>query len=390
MQYTANPDGIKPLLRQLARQCGFSALGFAPPTAPAHADALLPWLAAGHHGDMAWLARDPQRRMDPAALMPGLGVVLVLGINHRPAFDPLARLRDPGAMSVAAYAQGQDYHEPVKKRLKELARALTRHWGAPLDGRVFVDTAPLLERPVAAGSALGWQGRNTMLVSRTFGCWLTLGEYFLPLPLTPDTPHRHHCGDCRRCVDICPTGALDQPFQLAGERCLAFLTNESHGAIPRSLRRVLGNRVFGCDDCVAVCPFNRFAPVTTDAVFTPRPLLEQPRLVDFARLDEARFATMFRHHPIKRLGLDRFGRNLAVALGNQARSGTDSPGAVAALGHLLTCGGPLSRAHAAWGLGEVARGCQQAWALLWQQRHREENGEVQQEIVAALEPVEQP
>ncbi len=341
---------LKEDLRHRALEAGFDAAAFAPAAPPPHAHHLTAWLANGSHAGLSWMARHPERRRDPRQLLPNLGVILVLGSNYQPPGDPMAPLTDPGAAWISAYARNRDYHDLLKKRLKKLARWLQERLGRPVDGRIFVDTAPVLEKPLAVAAGLGWQGKNALLVNRRFGCWLFLAEYFIALPLPADEPDgKDHCGDCRACLDACPTDALDRPYRLDAGRCLAYWSNEAPGAIPLRYRAAMGNRVFGCDDCLAVCPWNRFGAVTGEPAFLPRPALENPRLLDFVDLDDAAFRTLFRQSPVKRLGVTRFLRNLAVALGNWA-----TPEALSALERLLRHEQPLVRGHAAWGVGRVA------------------------------------
>ena len=339
---------LKESLRQQAFQEGFHCVAFAPPTPPPHAEYLVSWLQQEAHGDMAWMAKDPQRRADPRQLLENLASILVLGINYCPGGDALAAGKEGGNGWISAYALNNDYHDTLKKRLRRLAIWLEKHLGAPVAGRLFVDTAPVLEKPVATGSGLGWQGKNSMLVSPHFGCWLFLAEYFLPLPLPPDPMLTNHCGRCVRCLQACPTDALADPYRLDASRCLAYFTVESSAPIPIRYRAAMGNRIYGCDDCVAVCPWNRFAPPTQEADFLPRSEWIAPRLLDFIHLDDAGFRALTRRSPIKRSGVVRFLRNVAVALGNWG-----APEAYPALEYLLKHESPLVRAHAAWGIGRL-------------------------------------
>ena len=339
---------LKESLRQQAFLEGFNSVAFAPPTPPPHADYLVSWLQRGAHGDMAWMAKDPERRADPRQLLENLGSIVVLGVNYCPTGDALAAGKGGGDAWISAYALNNDYHDTLKKRLRRLAVWLEKRLGGPLAGRLFVDTAPVLEKPVATVSGLGWQGKNTMLVSPQFGCWLFLAEYFLPLPLPPDPVRANHCGSCVRCLQACPTDALDDPYRLDASRCLAYFTIESSAPIPTRYRVAMGNRVYGCDECVAVCPWNRFAPPTQETDFLPRSALVAPRLLDFVYLDDAGFRTLMRRSPIKRSGVVRFLRNVAVALGNWG-----APEAYPALEYLLKHESPLVRAHAAWGIGRL-------------------------------------
>ncbi|MBF0154496.1 MAG: tRNA epoxyqueuosine(34) reductase QueG [Magnetococcales bacterium] len=307
---------LKERLRQQALLIGFDAAGFAEPALPPHGEKFSDWLEQGCQGDMAWLERHVERRQNPRLLLEGVASILVVGANYRPAGDPLDYLKDPGAMGVSAYARNRDYHLVLKKRLKFLHRWLEKELGQSLPVRLFVDTAPVLEKPLAVLAGLGWQGKNTMLVSRRYGCWLFLAEIFLTLPLPPDVPEQDHCGDCRRCLDACPTGALQRPYWLDARRCLAYITIESRGDIPAEYQSSMGNRVYGCDDCVVACPFNRFAPETAEPDYLPRAALQSPRLQDFVGMDEASFRDLFRQSPIKRLGRERLLRNINVALQN--------------------------------------------------------------------------
>jgi len=309
----ADPTAIKAEIAAAARALGFDAVGFATPeNPPAVAAGLAGFLDAGHHGAMGWMANP--RRAAPKAIWPAVETVIALGANYGPAHDPLAALgrRERGTISV--YAQGRDYHKTMKGRLKALAGEIHRRHGAEV--KVFVDTAPVMEKPLAARAGLGWQGKHTNLVSRRFGSWLFLGEVFTTLALPADAPEADHCGRCRACLEICPTGALPGPYRLDARRCISYLTIEHPGPIPRALRAAIGNRVYGCDDCLAVCPWNKFARATREMAFLPRIELTAPRLADLAGLDDAGFRALFAGSAIKRIGRDRFVRNVLIALGN--------------------------------------------------------------------------
>ena len=286
------------------------------------------------------------RRADPAALWPEALSVVVLGVNYGPAEDPLAALaaRDRGAVSV--YARGRDYHDVVKGKLKELAGFLAAR--ADADVKVFVDTAPVLEKPLAAAAGLGWQGKHTVLVSREFGNWLFLGTIFTTAALPPDEPEADHCGSCRRCLDACPTDAFPAPYVLDARRCISYLTIEHKGPIAPELRPLMGNRIFGCDDCLAVCPWNKFAQAGREARLKQRDDLAAPPLAELARLDEAAFRARFAGSPIKRTGRDRFIRNVLIAIGN---SGDAALGAEAI--RLLDDGSPLVRSMAVWAVAQL-------------------------------------
>ncbi|MBF0584211.1 MAG: tRNA epoxyqueuosine(34) reductase QueG [Magnetococcales bacterium] len=343
-------SALKQALRRQALVAGFDVAAFAPPLPPPHADHLKQWLQTQAHGEMHWMARQPERRQDPRHGLPELGVVLVLGVNYCPADDPLAPGQDASRGWISAYARNQDYHETLKRRLKGLAAWLEQRLDRSIGGRLCVDTAPLLEKPLAAAAGVGWQGKNSLLVSPRFGCWLFLAEYLLPLPLPADVPLPDRCGSCRRCLAACPTDALAVPYQLNARRCLAYLTIEHAGPLPMADRIAMGNRVYGCDNCLAVCPWNRFAPPTRETDFMPRPLLISPPLLDCVMLEAESFRSRMAGSPIQRMGVVRFLRNVAVALGNWG-----APEALPALARLLQHGAPLVRGHAAWGIGRLLR-----------------------------------
>jgi len=270
----------------------------------------------------------------------------MLGTNYGPAEDPLATLADPGVGTISVYARNADYHDLIKKRLKSLARSLQDKAGG--DARVFVDTAAVMEKPLAAEAGLGWQGKHTNLVSQDFGSWLFLGAIFTSLDLPAGTPVEDHCGSCRRCLDICPTNAFPAPYQLDARRCISYLTIEHKGPIPQEFRAAIGNRIYGCDDCLAVCPWNKFASATGEMAFLPRAELTAPKLLALAGLDDAGFRAFFRASPIKRIGRDRFIRNVLIALGN----GGDR-GAVEAVERLLDDPSALVRGAAVWALSRL-------------------------------------
>jgi epoxyqueuosine reductase len=307
------------------------------------------FLADGAHGDMDWMATTAERRENPNALWREVRSVIMLGLNYGQTHDPLAILqrRDRGAISV--YAQGSDYHDVIKPRLKSLARWLIAQAGG--DVKVFIDTAAVMEKPLAAAAALGWQGKHTNLVSRQFGSWLFLGAIFTTLDLPPDAAEQDHCGNCRACLDVCPTAAFPAPYRLDARRCISYLTIEHKGPIPRELRAAIGNRIYGCDDCLAVCPWNKFAQAGHEAKLAARDELQAPRLADLARLDDAAFRTLFAKSPVKRSGRDRFVRNVLIAIGNSGDA-TLSGAAEARLADAS----PLVRGAAVWALGRLDRG----------------------------------
>lgn len=328
----AASDGriIREEIRDEARTMGFDAVGFTRADAdPRDRAALARFVGAGYHGEMAWMDRDDGRRGDPKALMPGAKAIVVLGMNYGPGSDPSAILshRERGAISV--YARGKDYHDIVKKRLKRLGRWIVEQYGA--DIKVFVDTAPVMEKPLAARAGVGWQGKHTNLVSRGHGSWLFLGEVFTDLDLAPDAPEIDHCGSCDRCMRACPTGAFPAPYKLDARRCISYLTIEHASEIADNLMDAMGNHIYGCDDCLAACPWNKFESPSMEPSFRPRAELTAPRLADLAALDDADFRALFSGSPIKRTGRDRFVRNVLIAIGNSGDSSL-SPAAEALLG----------------------------------------------------------
>jgi epoxyqueuosine reductase len=312
---TSISEPIEARVRAEAERLGFDVCGFASVEQPWPASArLAEFVAHGRHGEMAWMARTQKRRSHPKAMWPGARSAIVLGVNYGPEDDPLALLqrRDRGVLSV--YAQGDDYHDLIKKRLKALARWLVAETGCAL--KVFVDTAPLMEKPLAQAAGLGWQGKHTNLVSRGFGSWLFLGSILTDSVLEPDAAETDHCGACRACLDICPTKAFPAPYQLDARRCISYLTIEHAGPVPPELREALGNRIYGCDDCLAVCPWNKFAQMGREQALHAREELRAPDLAELARLDDAAFRALFSKSPVKRIGRDRFVRNVLYAIGN--------------------------------------------------------------------------
>jgi epoxyqueuosine reductase len=299
-----------------AERLGFVACGFArTDAAPAAGLDLRRWLAAGHHGTMGWMEERAEQRVSPLALWPEARSVIALGMSYAPAGDPLALAGEPGLGRISAYAQGGDYHKTVKKGLKALARFIVAQ--APSELKVFVDTAPVMEKPLSAAAGIGWQGKHTNLVSREHGSWLFLGVILTSLELEPDVPAAQHCGSCTRCLDACPTQAFDGPGRIDARRCISYLTIEHAGPIPPEFRKAMGNRIYGCDDCLAVCPWNSFAEAASaNRAFLPRAELAAPRLGDLLALDDTSFRAMFAGSPIKRIGRNRLVRNCLVAAGN--------------------------------------------------------------------------
>jgi epoxyqueuosine reductase len=343
-------DPIREAIRDRALSSGFDAVGFAEACLDTEARAgLREFLARGYHGDMGWLAGTAARRGDPQALWPEARTVIVLGVNYAPEDDPLALLDAPDRGVVSVYARGRDYHDTLKRRLKALAHWIEAGWPGAL--KLFVDTAPVMEKPLAERAGIGWQGKHTNLVSRDFGSWLFLGEIYLSLALEPDAAETDHCGSCRRCLDACPTAAFPAPYRLDARRCISYLTIEHKGMIPAELRPLIGNRIYGCDDCLAVCPWNKFARSTREPDFLPRRELTAPRLAALAELDDAAFRTLFAGTAVKRTGRDRFVRNVLIAIGN---ADPGDAGLLAAAQRCLDDRSPLVRAAAAWAFLRLA------------------------------------
>jgi epoxyqueuosine reductase len=339
---------ISEAIRAEALRLGFDVCGFADAAAPWESGArLAEFVEHGRHGAMDWMETTLERRSHPQAMWANARSAIMLGVNYGPDTDPLAALADKSRGAVSVYAHGEDYHEPIKKRLKVLAGWIAAQWGAEV--KVFVDTAPLMEKPLAQKAGLGWQGKHTNLVSRQFGSWLFLGSVLTDIELAPDAPSGEHCGACSACLDICPTNAFPAPFQLDGRRCLAYLNNEYAGPFPMEFRVPMGNRIYGCDDCLAVCPWNKFAEVAREARFHARDTLRGPLLANLAGLDDAAFRTLFSKSPVKRIGRDRFIRNVLYALGNSGDQAS-----MTAVRPLLSDDSSLVRGAAVWA----------AWRLL--------------------------
>jgi epoxyqueuosine reductase len=319
-----------------------------PDAIPQVSERLREFLDAGAHGDMSWMASNAERRADPNALWPEARSIVMLGINYGPPDDPLAVLQRRTRGGISVYARGDDYHELIKPRLKNLGRWLIDNGGG--DIKVFVDTAPVTEKPLAAAAGLGWQGKHTNLVSRQLGSWLFLGAIFTTLDLPPDPPESDHCGNCRACLDICPTAAFPAPYRLDARRCISYLTIEHKGQIPREFRPLMGNRIYGCDDCLAVCPWNKFAVAGREAKLAAREALRAPSLAELVRLDDTAFRALFTKSAVKRIGRDRFVRNVLIAIGNSADATLAS-----AAEQLLDDSSPLVRGAAVWALSRLDR-----------------------------------
>jgi epoxyqueuosine reductase len=313
------------------------------PTAskPRRSARLTDFLAAGQHGDMGWLAARTDQRSQPTALWPEARSVIALGLSYAPECDPLETLGRPDRGNISVYARNRDYHDVVKGRLKHLAQYVAGQFGGGV--KVFVDTAPVMEKPLAARAGIGWQGKHSNLVSRGHGSWLFLGEVYTSLELEPDAPHEDRCGSCTRCMVACPTDAFPAPYRLDATRCISYLTIEHRGPIPHALRPAMGNRIYGCDDCLAVCPWNRFAAATGEAKLQARPDLTAPRLTELAALDDSGFRAMFSGSPIKRIGRNRFVRNVLIAMGN-----AHDPSLIGPATRLLDDPDPVVAEAAAW------------------------------------------
>ena len=302
-------------IRTHALSIGFDAIGIADAAENRKdAAALAAFVDQGLHGDMPWMADTMDRRSSPTALWPEARSVIALGMSYAPRVDPLAIHRQPDRGAISVYAQGRDYHDIVKKRLKALARWLVETHGGEV--KVFVDTAPVMEKPLASRAGLGWQGKHTNMVSREFGSWLFLGEIFTTLVLPPDVPEPDHCGSCDKCRVACPTSALDEAYRIEATKCVSYLTIEHKGVLPAELMATMGNRIYGCDDCLAVCPWNKFASPSREPAFLPRAEMTAPRLADLLGLDDDSFRQVFSGSPIKRTGRNRVVRNALIAAGN--------------------------------------------------------------------------
>ena len=349
----ATPLELRDAIRDEALRLGFDAMGFAAATLKPEARAerlaqLTQFVELGFQGDMGWLGERTPERVDPATLWPDARTVVSLALNYGPAVDPRTAQEQRAHGAISVYAQGRDYHEVMKTKLKALGRFIWDNYRHSI--KVFVDTAPLMEKPSAQAAGHGWQGKHTNLVSRRFGSWLFLGELLLSAELPVDAGESDHCGQCRACLDSCPTAAFPAPYRLDARRCISYLTIEHEGAIDREFRQALGNRIYGCDDCLAACPWNKFAQTAQGAAFLPRPELTAPALADLASLDDAGFRRRFAGTAIKRIGRDRFVRNVAYALGNSGAADAALP----SVERLLEDPSPLVRGAAVWAFSQLA------------------------------------
>ncbi|QKC93983.1 tRNA epoxyqueuosine(34) reductase QueG [Mesorhizobium sp. NZP2298] len=344
---TSDAAKLRALIDAEAYRAGFDAIAVTSPDAIPLAPArLAEFVADGFHGSMDWIAETLERRSEPSTLWPEVRSIIVLAMNYGPNHDPrdLQARHDRGAISV--YAQNRDYHDVMKGRLKEIAGKIVSRAGG--DVKVFVDTAPVMEKPLAQAAGLGWQGKHTNLVSREHGSWLFLGTIFTTAELAPDRAEIDHCGSCRACLDACPTDAFPAPYRLDARRCISYLTIENKGPIPHEFREKIGNRIYGCDDCLAACPWNKFAQVASEAKLVARADLREPPLAELLELDDAAFRAFFSGSPIKRIGRDRFIRNVLIAAGNSGEAAL--AGIVRAL---LGDASPLVRGAAIWALARL-------------------------------------
>ncbi len=340
-------SALRDRLETEARRLGFTAFGIAAAdAAPQAGDRLRQWIAEGRHGDMLWMADTVERRASPVGLWPDVQSIIMLGTSYAPAMDPLRHALHPEVGAISVYAQGSDYHDAIKKRLKAMARWLVATAGGEL--KVFVDTAPVMEKPLAAAAGIGWQGKHSNLVSRSDGSWLFLGALMTTLALPGDAPHDDRCGSCTRCQAACPTNAFPAPYTVDARRCISYLTIEHKGPIPLEFRTAIGNRIYGCDDCLAVCPWNRFAQASRDLAFQPRAELTAPALADLLTLDGPGFREVFAGSPVKRIGRDRMMRNCLIAAGNSG-----SAALLPAVAALLEDADPVVAEAARWAQAQL-------------------------------------
>jgi epoxyqueuosine reductase len=346
----AQPLKVEDSIRAEARRLGFDVCRFTSVQEAWPASARLhEFIGLERHGSMGWMAETAERRAHPQAMWSGARSAVVLGVNYGPDRNPLDTLADRTGAAISVYAQGDDYHDLIKGRLKQLGGWMASKLGCEL--KVFVDTAPLMEKPLAERAGLGWQGKHTNLLSREFGSWLFLGSVLTTLELAPDAAEAEHCGSCRACLDICPTAAFPAPFQLDARRCISYLTIEHKEPIPAEFRPLMGNRIYGCDDCLAVCPWNKFAQAGREIRLQSRDALRSPRLETLAALDDAGFRTLFAKSPVKRIGRDRFVRNVLYAIGNSGE-----PALSASAVRLLDDPSALVRGAAVWALSRLDPG----------------------------------
>ncbi|NOZ43201.1 MAG: tRNA epoxyqueuosine(34) reductase QueG [Alphaproteobacteria bacterium] len=363
---------VKNHIIRMAQDAGFELIRFtAADDLSASANHFREFLQLGRHGDMAWMDAKADRRADPRTLWPAVRSIIILAMNSGPRHDPLKQLTLTNRGNISVYARGRDYHDVVKKKLKQVARDLHRTYNAEV--KVFVDTAPVMEKPLAAKAGLGWQGKHTNLVSRDYGSWLFLGSIFTTLSLAPDPPETDHCGSCRQCLDICPTNAFPAARQLDARRCISYLTIEYKGHIAEEYRRPIGNRIYGCDDCLSICPWNKYARTLDETAYLPRIELAMPDLGDLVALDDASFRQVFSGSPIKRIGRDFFIRNVLIAIGNSGNANF-----IAVTEQRLCDLSPHVRAMAVWALSRLCDLSQ--WQRIKEKHYRDEkDADVRQE-----------
>jgi epoxyqueuosine reductase len=338
---------LKRFLIEEAKAVGFDAVAFTgPDSIPQAPQRLRQYIADGHHADMLWMEETEERRANPSVLWPEVRSIMVLAMNYGPDSNPLSILEHKDRAAISVYAQNRDYHDIIKGKLKHIASRFAARAGQ--DVKVFVDTAPVMEKPLAQAAGLGWQGKHTNLVSRELGSWLFLGSIFTTAEIPPDEPDRDHCGSCRACLDACPTKAFPSPYRIDAGRCISYLTIENKGPIPHEFRKAMGNRIYGCDDCLSVCPWNKFAQATSEMKLKARDDLKAPKLADFLTLDDPSFRTLFSGSPVKRIGRDRFLRNVLIATGN-----SEDQTLVPQVESLLEDPAPVVRGAAVWALKQL-------------------------------------
>ena len=338
---------LKRFLIEEAKAVGFDAVAFTTPdTIPQAPQRLRQYIADGHHADMLWMEETEDRRANPSVLWPEVRSIMILAMNYGPDSDPLTILEHKDRAAISVYAQNRDYHDIIKGKLKHVASRFAARAGQ--DVKVFVDTAPVMEKPLAEAAGLGWQGKHTNLVSREHGSWLFLGSIFTTAEIPPDRPDRDHCGSCRACLDACPTNAFPSPYRIDARRCISYLTIENKGPIPHEFRKSMGNRIYGCDDCLSVCPWNKFAQATSEMKLKARDDLKAPRLADFLVLDDPGFRTLFSGSPVKRIGRDRFIRNVLIAAGN-----SQDQSLLTQVENLLEDPAPVVRGAAVWAFKQL-------------------------------------
>ena len=344
---TSDAARLRALIDTEARRAGFDLVAVTSPDAIPKAPArLAQFVAEGFHGSMGWMEETMERRAAPSVLWPEVRSIIVLAMNYGPDHDPRELLAHPDRAAISVYARNRDYHEVMKGRLKEIAGKIVARAGG--DVKVFVDTAPVMEKPLAEAAGLGWQGKHTNLVSRTHGSWLFLGSIFTTAELAPDERDIDHCGSCTACIDACPTDAFPAPYRLDARRCISYLTIENKGPIPLEFREAIGNRIYGCDDCLAACPWNKFAQAASEIKLAAREDLRAPKLADLLELDDAAFRSFFSGSPVKRIGRDRFIRNVLVAAGNSGDAGL-----IETVRALARDAAPLVRGAAVWALSRL-------------------------------------